>query len=330
MKTLDSGKTYDLGRTGGRSEGHMFEDRDIRVIEAAQLTGRPILLKGDPGVGKSQMAKAAAVGLERGFMSKVVDHATEARELLWEEDLIERLAEAQAIGAGGRVVSEDLTDKQASAAEKSVQDRLDIRRFVRPGVLWWGFNPVSALKHCETFTNSDPNPPSYHENGMVVLIDEIDKAESDVPNGLLEALGSGRFEPRGYDEPVTTVMQPLVFITTNGERPLPPAFLRRCLVHDIRLPDGEALEKLFIKRATAHFPNLEDGELVHVAAAAKLVVDDRTKAKGIGLRPLPGQAEFVDLLNAMFATQEGHNRSVQQTLDELGSYIVRKHSELAE
>ena len=126
---LRAGVRIDLTGAGGRAEAHVFKDEDIRAIEAAYLTGRPLLLKGEPGVGKSQFARAAAKGLKRDFRSKVVDATTQSRDLLWDTDLIERLAQAQALGAGGGKGVDD------------VEDHLDIRRFINPGVFWWGFNP---------------------------------------------------------------------------------------------------------------------------------------------------------------------------------------------
>jgi len=320
---LQAGAPIDLTVEGGRSEAHVFKEEDIRAIEAAYLTGRPLLLKGEPGVGKSQFARAAAKGSGRNFRSKVVDATTQSRDLLWDTDLIERLAQAQALGAGGR------------KADTDVENQLDIRRFVKPGVLWWGFNPGEAAKHITKFRETETGPAPDEESpkglsGMVVLIDEIDKAESDVPNGLLEALGDRRFTPDGYSEPIDAVDSPLVIITTNEERPLPPAFLRRCIVHQLTLGEGNELRNLLIERGRAHFPDQADKYADIIAEAAELTLKDRERADQQNLRPLPGQAEFIDLLYAMFAEDQLQRRSPVETLVELSPYILRKHSELHE
>ena len=325
MKTsnLKPNKRIDLGDASGRAEAHVFEDKDIKAIESALLTGRPLLLKGDPGVGKSQLARAAAAALTRGFRQKVVDGATLSRDLLWEADLIERLAQAQALGSG------------TSIDWDTVSKKLDIRRFIRPGVLWWGFNPGTAWDHVETYLEAakDETMAESRERdaaGMVILIDEIDKAESDVPNGLLEALGGRQFTPRGYDRPIAATKSPLVVVTSNEERPLPPAFLRRCIVHEIKLKEDAELEAMLVERGTAHFPNHADPHKDAIAKAAALTVKDRNRARKLELRPLPGQAEFIDLLNAIFSEDQVNDRTPEEAIEELSPFILRKHSDLHE
>src|SRR4029453_12611021 len=127
---------------------------------------------------------------------------------------------------------------------QTIERELAVTNFVHPGPLWWAFDADSAQK-----VSSDRTPPgslhnkTWQKNGWVVLIDEIDKAESDVPNGLLEAFGAGQFMPLGYDQPIIIRgVPPLIMLTTNEERVLPDAFLRRCLVLHLILPrDDEAL-----------------------------------------------------------------------------------------
>ena len=127
-------------------------------------------------------------------------------------------------------------------------------------------------------------------NGAVVLIDEIDKAEADVPNGLLEALGDRSFQLQGHGRRVTAAGEPpLVVITTNEERALPDAFVRRCLVHEMCLPDQESsLVDHLAVRGQAHFERADPATLT---AAAKLVWSDRERARKQHWFPLPGQAE---------------------------------------
>ena len=146
--------------------------------------------------------------LKRPLVRRVVDSRTEARDLLWEFDAVMRLAEAQITAALATVL--DSQDRRQDAAlatsawiredvTKQLRKRLSVRRFLRPGPLWWAFDWKSALKQARI--SGSPVPTLDHgadpENGCVVLIDEIDKADTDVPNGLLEALGSGEFTPLG-------------------------------------------------------------------------------------------------------------------------------------
>ena len=141
---------------------------------------------------------------------------------------------------------------------RELRERLAVGNYVRPGPLWWAFDWEDACEQANRTRTPFPScdPPADPRNGCVVLIDEIDKAESDVPNGLLEALGSGRFTPLGQTEPVEVRGEPpLVVITTNEERVLPNAFLRRCLVLELKLPeDDSGLIAHLIARAAVHFP----------------------------------------------------------------------------
>lgn len=294
---------------------HLFEEREVRAINAALAAGRPLLVRGEPGTGKSQLARAAAKALGRAFIQHVVDSQTELRDLLWQLDALRRLGEAQLAGA--------LRD----AAPETVRQGLAIEKFLRPGPLWWAFHWEGAED--QAGKSGTPLPPhatgeDAKKNGCVVLIDEIDKAESEVPNGLLEALGSGEMTPLGRAEPVKARKPlPLVVITTNEERVLPDAFLRRCLVLTLKLPNDDAdLKALLVRRGAAHFPNADPKVL---AKAADLLAGDRRVANEAHIRPLPGQAEYLDLLRAVL---NQYGRSVKQqlqALDDLAEYTLRKH-----
>jgi MoxR-like ATPase len=303
---------------------HCFDQSDIDAINAALSSKRPLLVRGEPGVGKTQMALAAAISMKRAYCQMVVDSRTEVRDLRWSEDLVARLADAQLVSALG-----DLTHA------KQLRTKIaNISNYVVPGPLWWAFDWGNAAKTLAASNGVDdaslvwpaqPSPSCDPSNGVVVLIDEIDKADSELPNGLLEALGSRQFTPRGSSVPVSASVWPLIIITTNGERVLPNAFLRRCVVHDVRLPDNdEQLIEFLIARGMAHFGDTHIDILID---AAKLTVADRAMTKNRRLTPLPGQAEFLDLLRAVIA-ENPELAGQQAMIKRISPYFLRKHSEL--
>ena len=169
---------------------------------------------------------------------------------------------------------------------RQLRKRLSVRRFLRPGPLWWAFDWRALCRQARLSGSPVPtlDPEADPENGCVVLIDEIDKADTDVPNGLLEALGSGEFTPLGSRNAIKVAGEPpLVIITTNEERVLPNAFVRRCLVLRLKLPDEDDELIDFLKaRARVHFPrHAESGKyegLFHEAAV--MLVRDRTDSQG--------------------------------------------------
>ncbi len=293
-------------------EVHVFEEESVKALNAALAARRPLLIRGEPGVGKSQLARAAAAKdvLNCPFLSVVIDSTTESRELLWTFDAVHRLAEAQISGALGE-------------EEPQVRARLEARRFVHPGILWWAFHWASAKEQAELVKAPLPHEPENWSpgDGCVVLIDEIDKAESEVPNGLLEALGDGVFHPRGIPAPIEIEGEPpLVVITTNEERVLPDAFLRRCLVHDMSLPaNSDDLTSLLVKRGLAHFGENTDQKVLE--AAAELLVRDRREAKGT---PIPGQAEFLDLVRIVVEFHPKDFDAQKGALDEFARFVLEK------
>ncbi len=295
-------------------EVHVFEDESVWALNAALAARRPVLIRGEPGVGKSQLARAAAAKevLNCPLVSFVVDSSTESRDLLWTFDAVKRLAEAQISGA-------------LKETEEQVRTRLDPERFFHPGPLWWAFDWSSADDQAQLVGDATPLAPSDWQpgDGCVVLIDEIDKAESDVPNGLLEALGAGVFHPRGRRERIEIQGEPpLVVITTNEERVLPDAFVRRCLVLDMALPpDAETLKPFLIERGRAHLGDLTNDEVL--ALAADMLVKDRF---GTHSTPRPGQAEYLDLIRAVVELCPGDYAEQQKTLGRVSNFVLNKHA----
>jgi len=277
--TISPGQTLRLPQPpGGTEQVHVLSENEILAIETALAARRALLVRGEPGTGKTQFAKAAAVALGRAFVPFVVDSRTEARDVLWYFDAVARLAEAQVQGAL-------LGDRQEHAP---LREALAIENFIHPRALWWAFDWEGAKGQAARARAPVPTQPEGCDpaKGVVVLIDEVDKADADVPNGLLEALGAGEFTPQGLTRPVTVKNEnvpPLVGITTNEERSLPDAFLRRCLVLHLRLPDErQQLVEHLAERGAAHFPDV-DREILTFAAG--MVADDRARAgRRIGSR----------------------------------------------
>jgi MoxR-like ATPase len=292
---------------------HEFDERSISAVNAALAARRPLLVRGEPGLGKTQLAEAVAHVLKRAFYSFVVDARTESRDLLWHFDSVLRLAEAQLCQALG-------------SKAQDIREHLAVKNFVRPGPLWWAFDSQSA-REARTDGSSPLNTSNQRNqrNGWVVLIDEIDKAESDVPNGLLEALGSGEFTPSGWDSPITIRGEPpLVIITTNEERVLPDAFLRRCLVLHLEFPERQAERIAFLtRRGRAHFGEQTSPGLLE--EAAQQLLRDRNVAETEQLTPLPGQAEYLDLLRAVLTLEPNDPDKQKQLLLSISRFALQKH-----
>ena len=252
---------------------YVYTDEIVLAVNVALATRRPLLVRGPSGIGKSSLARNVANILGRRYYEVVVSSRTQARDLLWEIDLLRRLHDAH--------IPDNVFDG-------------DLNRYIVPRVLWWAFDYESAFKR-------RPPAPAGQGKGKekkpepqtpaVVLIDEIDKADPDVPNNLLVPLGSLQFIVEETGELVNTTreMAPLVFITTNDERELPSAFLRRCV--EIVLP--HASEQRLVDIGRVHFPNLDES-LVR-AVAAHISQPSITAGKG-DARPSP--AEYLDTLRA--------------------------------
>lgn len=277
--------------------GHWWSRPEIDALIFATAARRPLLVRGEAGSGKSQIARAAARVLGSGPPLVEVIHARfEALDLLYRVDTLQRLADAQL----------------------KKLDRTNVK-YVKPGCLWQAMDRI----------DQEGTTP-------VVLIDEIDKADAEVPNGLLEALGATRFTPFGWHEPVcATGPAPLVVITTNNERALPDAFVRRCVTHELTLPPADEDEAKaaglidhLVGRGRAHFPQV-DGSVL--SKAASMLNADRHAADRNRWRPRPGQAEYLDLIRAVVtgsvdvADDEARTAAQLDRLETLRPFFLRKH-----
>jgi MoxR-like ATPase len=261
------------------------------AIDIALVTGRPLLLRGRPGTGKSSLAAWVARNLGWRFYDFVVKARTRAEDLMYAFDSVRRLADAQARIKG----DPELNDFD----------------YIEPGVLWWAFNPDTAARRGapdDRLPRTEAVEPNAALNRAreaghaVLLVDEIDKADPDVPNNLLVALGSFAFRveetgteiartPTPADE---TMSRLLVIFTTNEERDLPDAFLRRAVVQWLEPPSADRLVQI----AKRHFGAALGRDKEKLAAAIASRVDALAgDAIALGVRP-PSTAEYLDALRA--------------------------------
>jgi MoxR-like ATPase len=325
LKGLPEDRTIQMEKQGSWPKAcHIFDQKHWWAIRTAYGACRPLLVTGDPGLGKSQLARAAAQHLGRAFLPFVVQARSEATDLLYTFDAVARLAKAQVLGLQQKGVTESDIDIDQALAES---------KFTAPGPLWWALNwqkakDVLNVDHPGVWlepTFNDKRKKFKPENGCVVLIDEIDKADSDLPNGLLEVLGNGGFsipllgEEVFHEEPQKP---PLIIITTNQERELPAAFIRRCVVLPLELPEGEdALIADLVQKGKAHF-GLQTSEEA-LGTAAKQLHSDRKEATTHGWVK-PGLAEYLDLIRALIAIEPEEINEHQGLIKEIASYVFKK------
>jgi MoxR-like ATPase len=221
--------------------------QDLEVaVNAAIVLERPLLVKGEPGTGKTVLAEEIAKSVKAPLLTWHIKSTTKAQQGLYEYDAVSRLRDSQ------------LGDPRVS----------DISNYIRRGKLW------------EAFTA---------ERRPVLLIDEVDKADIEFPNDLLLELDRMEFYVYETGETVRAAKRPIVVITSNNEKELPDAFLRRCFFHYIRFPDHETMEKI----VAVHFPGIKR-RLVEEALRIFFEVRDVP-----GLKKKPSTSELLDWLKLL-------------------------------
>ena len=225
------------------------QDLMLAVNAAIQLR-RPLLVKGEPGTGKTMLAEEVAAALGMPLLQWHIKSTTKAQQGLYEYDAVSRLRDSQ------------LNDPRVN----------DIGNYIVKGVLW------------QAFTAEQP---------VALLIDEIDKADIEFPNDLLRELDRMEFYCYETRELVKAKHRPLVFITSNNEKELPDAFLRRCFFHYIKFPEAATMKQI----VDVHFPGLRD-ELL--GAALKAFFDIRSLP---GIKKKPSTSELIDWIRLLLAEQ---------------------------
>jgi MoxR-like ATPase len=230
------------------TENYVATDDLMMAVNAAVTLERPLLVKGEPGTGKTQLAEEIARSLGKPLYRWHIKSTTKAQQGLYEYDAVSRLRDSQ------------LGDAKVH----------DIGNYIIKGRLWEAFE-------------SDVQP--------VLLIDEIDKADIEFPNDLLLELDRMEFYVYETRKTVKAVNRPIIIITSNNEKELPDAFLRRCFFHYIRFPDEETMRRI----VAVHFPDLKK-ELLAEALSSFFRVREMP-----GLKKKPSTSELLDWLKLLLA-----------------------------
>ena len=230
------------------SQNYIATDDLMLAVNAAVTLQRPLLIKGEPGTGKTMLAEEVASALGKPLLQWHIKSTTKAQQGLYEYDAVSRLRDSQ-------------------LGEEKVKD---IKNYIAKGTMWRAFEA---------------------DEQVVLLIDEIDKADIEFPNDLLRELDRMEFYCYETRETIVAKHRPIIFITSNNEKELPDAFLRRCFFHYIRFPDKNTMQKI----VDVHFPGLKKALLKE---AMEVFFDIREMP---GLKKKPSTSELLDWIKLLVA-----------------------------
>ncbi|HMS96943.1 MAG TPA: MoxR family ATPase [Tabrizicola sp.] len=257
---------------------YVATDDLTQAVNAAVLLARPLLVKGEPGTGKTELARQVADALGMPLIEWHVKSTTKAQQGLYEYDAVSRLRDSQ------------LGDERVH----------EVRNYIRKGKLWQAFEA---------------------EAQVVLLIDEIDKADIEFPNDLLQELDRMEFHIYETGETIRARHRPVVIITSNNEKELPDAFLRRCFFHYIRFPDPETLAAI----VRLHFPGIKESLL---AEALTRFFEIREVP---GLKKKPSTSEVLDWLRLLLAEDlapEDLRKEAKNSLPRLHGALLKNEQDV--
>ena len=257
---------------------YVATDDLIMAVNAAVTLQRPLLVKGEPGTGKTELARQVATALAMPIIEWHVKSTTKAQQGLYDYDAVSRLRDSQ------------LGDARVN----------DVGNYIRRGKLWQAFEAPERV---------------------VLLIDEIDKADIEFPNDLLQELDRMEFHVYETGQTIAARHRPVVIITSNNEKELPDAFLRRCFFHFIRFPDADTLRRI----VAVHFPDLKE-DLLHTALTRFFELRDTP-----GLKKKPSTSEVLDWLKLLLAddlTAEDLRRDGKNNLPRLHGALLKNEQDV--
>ncbi|MCB5198122.1 MoxR-like ATPase [Loktanella sp. DSM 29012] len=260
------------------SDSYIATDDLTMAVNAAVTLERPLLVKGEPGTGKTELARQVAAGLGLPMIEWHIKSTTRAQQGLYEYDAVSRLRDSQ------------LGDARVH----------DIGNYIKRGKLWQAFAAGEKV---------------------VLLIDEIDKADIEFPNDLLQELDRMEFHVYETGETIKADVRPIVIITSNNEKELPDAFLRRCFFHYIRFPDMDTMRRI----VEVHHPGIKDRLLT---TALTQFYELRETA---GLKKKPSTSEVLDWLKLLLAedlTPEDLARDGADALPKLHGALLKNEQDV--
>ena len=261
------------------TKNYIATDDLSMAVNAAVTLQRPLLIKGEPGTGKTMLAQEVADSLGKPLISWHIKSTTKAQQGLYEYDAVSRLRDSQ------------LGDDKVH----------DISNYIKPGKIWQAF---------------------HSDEQAILLIDEIDKADIEFPNDLLVELDQMEFSVYETGEQIKAKHRPIIIITSNNEKELPDAFLRRCFFHYIDFPDKQTMQAI----VDVHFPNIQH-QLVKSALGVFFQLREVP-----GLKKKPSTSELVDWIKLLLADniplETLQNKDIKEAIPPLYGALLKNEQDV--